>query len=293
MSLVQQEQLTSFPRVVEKCQSAVDPLPVLQVKERVSNTFTVTALQNVLRWKYQRLCLQQVLHTIQDRMCSGVNISGFVSSRYYTRYRTECARVEISAALSPVNTAHNTGQNVLMRKYQRLCLQQILHTIQDRMCSGGNISGFVSSKYYTTHNTGQNVLGWKYQRLCLQQILHTIQDRMCSGGNISGFVSSRYYTRYRTECARVEISAALSPADTTHDTRQNVLGWKYQRLCLQQVLHTIQDRMCSDGNISGFVSSRYYTQYRTKCAQVEISVGDFVSSRYYTQYRTECAQVEI
>jgi len=117
-------------------------------------------------------------------------MSGFVSSRYYTQYKTECAQVEISAALSPADT---------------------------------------------THDTGQNVLGWKYQRLCLQQILHMIQDRMCSGGNISGFVSSKYYTQYRTECAQMEISAALSPADTTHNTGQNVLRWKYQWAILSPV----------------------------------------------------------
>ena len=99
---------------------------------------------------------------------------------------------------------------------------------------------------------------------------------------MSGFVSSRYYTQYKTECAQVEISAALSPADTTHDTGQNVLRWKYQQLCLQQILHTIQDRMCSGGNISSFVSSKYNT---SSTLSVNIMPPTFQPHNYYSMSR--------
>jgi len=58
VTIYKAEELTSFPGVVEQIERSVNPFPVLQVKERVRNTFTITALQNVLRRKYQRLRFQ-------------------------------------------------------------------------------------------------------------------------------------------------------------------------------------------------------------------------------------------
>jgi len=62
--------LTSFPRALEQVDGAVDPFPVPQVEKRVRDRLTVPALQDVLRRKYQRLHLQQILHSTDT--CAGL-----------------------------------------------------------------------------------------------------------------------------------------------------------------------------------------------------------------------------
>ena len=100
---------TSLPGVVEEVESAIHPLPVLQVEEGVGDALAVASLEDVLRREDQRLHLQQVL------WCGVVCQQQHRHQRHYQQHQQQQHQQQQHHHLGSMGVELNSSMNGLNR----------------------------------------------------------------------------------------------------------------------------------------------------------------------------------